>query len=194
MIPVIVALCLVAGGRFWNPVSNRNIGWWLWSWLGSTLLAMVFAAAAFAVVGPSDTAAYADYNYLHFDRDAYATADQRRVTAGGPALDQTLYDLDGSEVQLSTLWHNRPVVIEFGSVSCPVFDSRNQFVAKIGIRASEIEVKLDFHDSIPVGVTAGFKFWETKNSGIRRKPMDLLALGPQIHGWFSTGVCRHHGP
>ena len=116
-IPVIVALCLVAGGKFWNPASTRNIWRWLWSWLGSTVLALVFASVAFAVVGPVDTAAYADYNYQHFDREAYVTADQRRVAAGVPALDQTIYDLDGNAVQLSTLWQGRPVVIEFGSVS-----------------------------------------------------------------------------
>jgi len=140
-IPVIVALCLVAGGRFWNPASTRNIGRWLWSWLGSSVLALVFASVSFAVVGPVDEAAYADYNYLHFDRDAYVTADQRRVTAGSPALDQTIYDLDGNEVRLSTLWQSRPVVIEFGSVSCPVFDSR---ISPMEQLANEYQGQADF--------------------------------------------------
>lgn len=141
-IPVIVALCLVAGGRFWNLASTRNIGRWLWSWLGSSVLALVFASVAFAVVGPVDTAAYADYNYLHFDRDAYITADQRQVAAGGLALDQTIYDLDGNEVQLSTLWQSRPVVIEFGSVSCPVFDSR---ISPMEQLANDYQGQADFY-------------------------------------------------
>ena len=141
-IPVIVALCLVAGGRFWNPASTRNIGRWLWSWFGSTALALVFAIVAFAVLGPVDEAAYADYNYWHFDRDGYVTADQRGVAAGGPALDQTIYDLDGNEMQLSTLWQGRPVVIEFGSVSCPVFDSR---ISPMEQLAKEYQGRADFY-------------------------------------------------
>ena len=51
------------------------------------MLALVVASFAFAVVGPADAAVYAEYNYLHFNSDAYVTADQRRVAAGGPALD-----------------------------------------------------------------------------------------------------------
>lgn len=141
-LPVIVALCLMAGGRFWNRANTRNIGRWLWRWLGSTALALVFAIVAFALFGPVDEAAYADYNYLHFDRDAYVTAGQRRVAAGGPALDQTIYDLDGNEVQLSTLWQDRPVVIEFGSVSCPVFDSR---ISPMEQLANEYQGRADFY-------------------------------------------------
>jgi hypothetical protein len=32
--------------------------------------------------------------------------------------------VQGNKVPLATLWRERPVVIEFGSVSCPVFDDR----------------------------------------------------------------------
>ncbi len=142
-IPVIVALCLVAGGRLWNPASTRNIGRWLWSWLGSTALALVFAIVAFGLLRPVDDAAYADYNYLHYSpRGGYETADQRGVAAGGPALDQTIYDLDGNEVQLSTLWQGRPVVIEFGSVSCPVFDNR---ISPMEQLASKYQGRADFY-------------------------------------------------
>ena len=142
-IPVIVALCLVAGGRLWNPASTRNIGRWLWSWLGSTVLALVFAIVALAVLGPVDEAANAEYNYLHFNPGGgYEMADQRGVAAGGPALDQTIYDLDGNEVQLSTLWQGRPVVIEFGSVSCPVFDGR---ISPMEQMAKEYQGRADFY-------------------------------------------------
>jgi len=141
-IPVIVALCLLAGGRLWNPASTRNIGRWLWSWLGSTVLALVFAIVAFAVLGPVDEAAYAEYNYLHYDRGSYVTVDQRGVAAGGPALDQTIYDLDGNEVQLSTLWQGRPAVIEFGSISCPIFDGR---ISPMEQMAKEYQGRADFY-------------------------------------------------
>ena len=142
-IPVIVALCLVAGGRLWNPASTRNMGRWLWSWLGSTTLALVFAIVAFGLLRPVDEAAYADYNYLHFNPGGgYEIADQRRVAVGGPALDQTIYDLDGNKKQLSTLWQGRPVVIEFGSVSCPIFDGR---ISPMEQMAKEYQGRADFY-------------------------------------------------
>ena len=118
--PFLFGICVGMGKRFWNPAGR---GWLAWS--GSTVLAAILSWVVFAYVAPGDPAAYAAYNYPHFDRDAYVTANPlRRVVAGGEALPYTVFDLQGNEVPLATLWDERPVVIEFGSVSCPVFDEQ----------------------------------------------------------------------
>jgi peroxiredoxin len=62
------------------------------------------------------------YDYPHFAFAHYTSGqEQRRVEVGRPAIDETLYDLDGNPVALSSLWNQRPIVVEFGSISCPIF-------------------------------------------------------------------------
>ena len=113
------------------------------AWLGSTVLAIILSCTVFAYTVPVTPEAYAVYNYLHFDRDAYATANQhRKVVAGGAAPPHTVYDLQGNAVPLTTLWRERPVVIEFGSVSCPVFDDRISPMEKL---ARDYRGQADFY-------------------------------------------------
>lgn len=59
------------------------------------------------------------YNFEHFG--VPATKPERNVTAGEEAVDVTLYTLDGDTVDLADLWAENPVVVEFGSITCPVF-------------------------------------------------------------------------
>jgi peroxiredoxin len=62
------------------------------------------------------------YNYEHFD---VAVADvDRGVTAGDDAIDVPLYTLDGEIVQLADLWASGPIVVEFGSITCPIFTKK----------------------------------------------------------------------
>ena len=61
------------------------------------------------------------YNYDRFGFDEYAVARDRGVEAGDEAVDATLYDRSGRRVELSEYWAERPVVVEFGSVTCPIF-------------------------------------------------------------------------
>ncbi len=136
--PFVVGICVGMGKRFWNPS-----GYGFLAWLGSTVLAAILSLVAFAYTAPADPAAFSDYNYSHFDRDAYVTANSlRRVVAGGEALPYTVYDLQGNDVPLATLWRERPVVIEFGSVSCPVFDEQISPMEKL---AKDYRGQADFY-------------------------------------------------
>jgi len=137
-VPFLVAICMGIGKRFWNRAGGLFL-----TWLGSTVLAITLSMVAFAYTAPADPAAYAVYNYLHFDSDAYATANPlRKVVAGDAALPHTIYDLQGNEVPLATLWRERPVVIEFGSVSCPVFDDQISPMEKL---ARDYRGQADFY-------------------------------------------------
>ncbi|MCL7417041.1 MAG: hypothetical protein M8354_04285, partial [Halalkalicoccus sp.] len=65
-----------------------------------------------------------DYNYRRF---RFWPADQgidRGVTSGTEAPDATVYTLEGNPVELSGLWEDRPIVIEFGSITCPIFAAK----------------------------------------------------------------------
>lgn len=64
----------------------------------------------------------AEYNYRHFAASHYFDGeDHRRVRARDEAPSGTLETLDGEPVSLSDCWADRPAVIEFGSLTCPVF-------------------------------------------------------------------------
>ncbi|MFQ5689279.1 MAG: deiodinase-like protein [Gemmatimonadota bacterium] len=64
------------------------------------------------------------YNYTHFRLEEAGRPAERQVGAGDLVADATLYRLDGSAVRLAELWEERPVVLEFGSTTCPVFVSK----------------------------------------------------------------------
>lgn len=85
---------------------------------------------------PTDTTAHTDghseqqpgaatgrdaYNYRRFRFWPARDGIHRDIPAGTPATDETLYTLDGEAVQLSDLWKDQPVVIEFSSITCPIF-------------------------------------------------------------------------
>lgn len=64
----------------------------------------------------------AAYNYPHFDRHVAGGGHQEAeatfrasLHAGERAADFTLPQLDGALVQLSDMWRDRPLVMEFGS-------------------------------------------------------------------------------
>lgn len=61
------------------------------------------------------------YNYRHFRFTTYGADVDRNASAGRPAVDGCVSTLDGDEIQLSQLWQERPIVIEFGSITCPIF-------------------------------------------------------------------------
>src|SRR6516225_6466466 len=67
------------------------------------------------------------YNYEAFDF-AFEQAKFARWLSTGPAIGQPasafeLMDLDGNVVRLSD-FRGRPVVLEFGSYTCPIFSDR----------------------------------------------------------------------
>ena len=67
------------------------------------------------------------YNYESFDHGSDAAEIERWLSEGprigDPAPDFDLMDLDGNRVRLSDL-RGRPVVLEFGSYTCPIFSDR----------------------------------------------------------------------
>lgn len=79
------------------------------------------------------------YNYRHFGipEDGHV---ERGVGAGEQAPDATLSTLDGEPVTLSELWHDRPAVVEFGSITCPVFthtiERMNELARRYGDRVN----------------------------------------------------------
>lgn len=79
------------------------------------------------------------YNYRHFRLPADGHV-ERGVDAGDRAPDATLSTVDGEPVALSELWHDRPAVVEFGSITCPVFihkvERMNELARAYGDRAN----------------------------------------------------------
>src|ERR1051326_1795834 len=77
-------------------------------------------------LAPRDECADA-YNYESFDFGSEAAEFERWVTEGprigDPAPNFELADLDGNWLRLSDL-RGRPVVLEFGSYTCPIFSDR----------------------------------------------------------------------
>jgi len=67
---------------------------------------------------------HGDYNYNRFDASAANVTPG--VTAGEKAVDVTLHTLDGEPVQVADLYAERPAVIEFGSITCPIFTSKTE--------------------------------------------------------------------
>lgn len=63
-----------------------------------------------------------EYNYRHFRLEW--PVQERKALPGGEAPNGTVYTPDGDAVSLSSLWEDGPAVIEFGSITCPVFQGK----------------------------------------------------------------------
>lgn len=60
-----------------------------------------------------------EYNFRHFRLEW--PVQERNVLPGEEAPHGTVYTSEGEAVPLSSLWEDSPAVIEFGSITCPVF-------------------------------------------------------------------------
>lgn len=69
---------------------------------------------------PSSQYNYDEFQYRYYD-DSHLS---RGIEAGDEAFDCILTQLDGAAVHLSDLWADQPIVVEFGSISCPIFVER----------------------------------------------------------------------
>lgn len=56
---------------------------------------------------------------------------------GDPVPDVALRNLDGRVVRLASLWENRPAVLEFGSITCPIFVDRMEDMERLARRYSD---------------------------------------------------------
>jgi len=91
-------------------------------WVGSSGLGFLTAGILFiAFHGVLPEGAERVYNYRHFGFSSYIQGRNRQVQEGGAAVNGVVYDLEGRPRQLSDLWKSRPVVLEFGSITCPIF-------------------------------------------------------------------------
>ena len=83
-----------------------------------------------------------DYNYPRFSYalEAPELDDwlERGPHPGDPAPDFRLEDLDGNPLRLSAL-RGRPVVLEFGSYTCPIFSDRVPEMERLASEHSEAE-------------------------------------------------------
>lgn len=109
-LPLLAAGYAVLVGERWRRRLGIGIGTAV---LGSGAAFAVFFASGILI--PYQRVSV--YNYPHFHYSYYLAGAERRVTSGGRALDETLYTLDGKQVQLADLWTGRPIVVEFGSVT-----------------------------------------------------------------------------
>lgn len=81
----------------------------------------------------------AAYNYRHFGVGTAAMETlERRVSAGDSAPDATVYSLDGDPVDISALWTDRPLVVEFGSFTCPVFTGKIRSIDELAARHDDV--------------------------------------------------------
>lgn len=136
--PLVLAFC--AGLVAWRGIRFKA---WPGNWLGGWISLSASATGAalgmrllFSRLLPTDAdpAEESVYNYAHFAYDYYAqSGGPRGLPAGSHVPDDTIYDQSGRPVRLGELYRERPIVVEFGSVSCP------QFVRKIGAMDSLAE-------------------------------------------------------
>jgi len=114
----LLALPLLAAGYSFFVAAGTSWPRRLGTWVGTAVLGSVAAFVVFFASGiliPYQRVSV--YNYPHFHYSYYLAGAERRVTSGGKALDETLYTVEGNQVQLAGLWTERPIVVEFGSVT-----------------------------------------------------------------------------
>lgn len=62
-----------------------------------------------------------DYGYDHFTPEQYDFTVDEGLQAGEPYQDVALHTLDGEVVRLSDILGDRPLVLETGSLTCPMY-------------------------------------------------------------------------
>ena len=111
-------LPLLAALYCFSSRARASGGRWIVKWLGTTVLGFLASfVVLFAALALIPFKARAAYNYPHFNVATYPSRGGQRVSPGEKALDETLYTLEGEQVRLADLWKERPIVIEFGSVT-----------------------------------------------------------------------------
>lgn len=98
------------GARIWDRGAVK--------WLGATVLGLAGALIVWVASGFIPYQAGPEYNYPRFHYGySVRSAALQQVSAGGQARDATLYTLEENQVALSDLWRERPIVVEFGSIT-----------------------------------------------------------------------------
>lgn len=123
-LPAMVAFRAAASSRR-HPegTGTRPRGWAAWS-AAATVASMasaVGARTAVHVIAPPKLDSQ-PYHYRHFHYGFYDV--ERPEGIGSALLDAKVTDLDGKTVNLPDLVDGRPLVIEFGSISCPIYTEK----------------------------------------------------------------------
>ncbi len=108
-------------------------------WLADTGSALAAAAATRALAGRGalPDPAQVPYNYPRFDLRLYSAP--APTIAGCELVAGTVTDLDsGHGVQLRAVVGERPLVLEFGSVTCPVYLSKIDRMRLLTARCTEV--------------------------------------------------------
>jgi hypothetical protein len=114
----LVLLPLIAAAYSFLNGEGAKAGPWILRWLGTTILGIVASVVTlFASIILIPPPPHEAYNYAHFHFASYESGQQRHVSVGEQALDETLSTLEQTTVGLSDLWKERPIVLEFGSVT-----------------------------------------------------------------------------
>ncbi len=114
----LLVIPLSAAGYFF--IVGARASWFrrILTWVGTSALGIMAAFVVFfasGIVIPYSSASV--YNYPHFHYSYYLRGEQRQVTAGDVAVDETLRTVEGNVVSLSELWKDKPIVVEFGSIT-----------------------------------------------------------------------------
>lgn len=81
----------------------------------------------------------ADYNYSRFRAELYDFEAFDAPAAREPYRDATLWTLDGDEVRLSDYLRGRPLVLETGSVTCPMYGASVPPMQELATKYPELD-------------------------------------------------------
>lgn len=81
----------------------------------------------------------ADYNYPRFRAELYDFEAFDAPAAGEPYRDATLWTLDGEEVRLSDYLGDKPLVLETGSVTCPMYGASVPPMQELAAKYPELD-------------------------------------------------------
>jgi hypothetical protein len=77
------------------------------------------------------------YNYGRFEFETHGVPDDR-VEAGDHVPDGTVYELDGTARRLEELYTDRPLVLELGSATCPIFTRKCNRMDALATRCDDV--------------------------------------------------------
>lgn len=145
---------------------GRSLWWWRWGLTaGAVLLAAVFSLSCFPhQAGP---------RLAHFPGSS--------PTPGSEVPDVVVYDAAGREARLADVIGRRPVVLQLGSRSCPVFRYRRFGMQKL---QREFAGRIDFlvlytQEAHPVGSPSPYSdaewdLWINRLTGVRLEATTTL--------------------
>jgi len=110
-----------------SSANKRHIGRWL---LAVVILAIALPIIKVTMLPPAG--GFDGYNYSSFREVPPDNAEPQGPAPGEPfPTDFSVYDLNGSRISISSLWADKPLVLEFGSVSCPIFQGNGPSMEEI---------------------------------------------------------------